>query len=64
MTSMEAFEYLREPKPDVKPSAPFLQQINEYFGRKEKEGIEDPMAQFHRRLQERKAGTSATSKID
>ncbi|KUJ19199.1 putative dual specificity protein phosphatase 16 [Mollisia scopiformis] len=79
ITSLEALEYLKERKPDVRqvlllcfmgidlltlnerPSALFLQQINQYYGRKEKNEAEDPMARFHRRLQERKAGISSQS---
>ncbi|KAE8447915.1 hypothetical protein EG329_009987 [Mollisiaceae sp. DMI_Dod_QoI] len=56
MTSLETLKYLKERKPNVRPSALFMQQINQYFGRKEGEDVEDPMARFHRRLQERKAG--------
>lgn len=61
MTASEALAYLKERKPDVQPSHLFLQQINDFYGRKEKIEIEDPMIRFHRRLQERKAAMAPST---
>ncbi|KAH7318990.1 protein-tyrosine phosphatase-like protein [Rhexocercosporidium sp. MPI-PUGE-AT-0058] len=54
--SSTALTFLRTKKADVKPSALFLKQIDQYFGRAGE--MEDPLVGFHRRLQERKKITS------
>ena len=51
--SSAALEYLKCRKPDVQPSAMFLQQIDRYFGYGDTFGI-DPMMVFHKRLRKRK----------
>lgn len=50
--SATALTFLKAKKPDVKPSALFLKQIDQYYGRDG--GKEDPLVGFHRRLQDRK----------
>ncbi|PVH77402.1 putative dual specificity protein phosphatase 16 [Cadophora sp. DSE1049] len=53
INSFEALKFLKTKKSDVKPSALFLKQIDQYYGRDGER--EDPMVGFHRRLQDRKA---------
>jgi protein-tyrosine phosphatase len=50
--SFEALKFVKEKKPDVKPSALFLKQIDQFFNREGEK--EDPLVGFHRRLQQRK----------
>jgi protein-tyrosine phosphatase len=52
--SSAALEFLKEKKGEVKPSALFLKQIDQFFQREEEK--EDPFVGFHRRLQQRKQG--------
>jgi protein-tyrosine phosphatase len=52
--SSAALEFLKEKKGDVKPSALFLKQIDQFFHREEEK--EDPLVGFHRRLQQRRQG--------
>jgi len=50
--SSAKLEFLKEKKGDVKPSALFLKQIDQFFHREEEK--EDPLVGFHKRLQQRK----------
>ena len=50
----EALDFVKEKKPDVKPSALFLKQIDQHFGRGG--AREDPLVGFKKRLEERERG--------
>ncbi len=52
INSLEALKLVQAKKPNVKPCALFLKQIDQLFGREHE--LEDPLVGFHRRLQQRK----------
>lgn len=57
LNSTQALRFVKERKNNVAPSALFLEQIDQFFGR---EGsVEDPLAAFHERLRLRKEGHKA-----
>ncbi len=55
INSSDALKLVQTKKPNVKPCALFLKQIDRFFGREHE--TEDPLVGFHRRLQQRKVGS-------